>query len=192
MSDLPDAIRAATAQPTVEMPALDDGADNGAGAADSSVLSAVRLRAAQLAHENTVELDIPGYDGVLVGRYKAISIARVYNGPNNTLRNPLTEWGVAADALALALVGLYGRNEHGELEPLFSDQDARFDDDLAAALHLEPTARTARAVLVALCGGDALGESRVWSHFMQYQNWLMEGTASEVAADAVGEQSAQS
>jgi hypothetical protein len=191
MSGLGDAISQATDQPTVEMPALENGA-GGTPADDSSVLALVRVRAQQLATENTAELEIPGYDGVLVGRYKAISIARVYGGPGGKLRNPLADWGVAADALARALVGLYGRNEAGELEPLFADQDAHFDDDLAAALHLEPAEHSARGVLVALCGGGELGQSRVWQHYLTYQGWLTEGGAQEVAADAVGERSAQS
>jgi hypothetical protein len=187
MSGLGDTISQATDQPTREMSAIELPTPNGDVPADSSVLAAVRLRAAQLAHDNTVELDIPGYGGVLVGRYKAISIARVYGGPGGQLRNPLSDWGVAADALSRALVGLYGRNERGELEPLFHDQDARYDDDLVAALQLEPSEHTARAVLVALCGGGELGESRVWSHFLQYQAWVTEGSAQEVAAEAVGE-----
>lgn|SRR5262249_17847507 len=195
MSGLGDAISQATVdaaargadRPTVEMPTVQLEAVAGGDVAGSSVLAAVRVRAAQLATENAAELDIPGYGGVLVGRYRAISIARVYNGPGGQLRNPLTDWGVAADALARALVGLYGRNEHGELEPLFLDQDARFDDDLAAALKLEPAEHSARGVLVALCGGGELGQSRVWSHFLAYQAWLTEGGAQEVATDAVGE-----
>jgi hypothetical protein len=153
-----------------------------------SVLAAVRARAAQLATENTVELEIPGYNGVLVGRYRAVSISRFYTpGSNGQLRNPLTEWGVAADALATALVGLYGRNHQGELEPLAFDREVRFDDDLVALLGLQVAQRSARAVLVALCGGGEKGQSRLWSHFLTYQTWLMEGAAQEVAEDAAGE-----
>jgi hypothetical protein len=192
MSGFGEAVQRATGEPvsdpqaTVEFPALGNGTEPDAPA-DSSVLKAVRLRAAQLALDNTVELAIPGYGGVLVGRYKAISIARVYGGPGGQLRNPLSDWGVAADALCRALVGLYGRNEAGELEPLFHDQDARLDDDLTEALHLDPAEHTARAVLVALCGGGELGQSRVWSHFLAYQSWVTEGPAQEVADTAVGE-----
>jgi hypothetical protein len=191
MSGLGDAITQATEvdQPTVAMDALGDG-ENGV-VSDESVLALVRVRAAQLATESTVELDIPGYGGVLVGRYRAISIARVYNGPAGQLRNPLTDWGVAADALAKALVGLYGRNARGELEPLDHDGETRYDDELVAKLpSLNPAEHTARAVLVALCGGGELGESRVWSHFLAYQGWLTEGGVQEVAANAVGEPSA--
>jgi len=177
-------------QPTVEMPTLEAPAVAPDGAADTSVLAAVRLRAAQLAQEHTVDLDLPGYGGVLAGRYKAISIARVYGGPGGQLRNPLSDWGVAADALCRALVGLYGRErEGGELVPLMRDQDARYDDELVEALKLAPRERTARAVLVALLGmgDDELGQSRVWQHFLSYQAWLTEGGAQEVAAEAVGE-----
>ena len=191
MSGIGDAISQATDQPTREFSAVEAPAPNGAGeVAESSVLTAVRLRAQQLAQEHTVDLDLPGYDGVLTGRYKAINIAKVYGGPGGQLRNPLSDWGVAADALCRALVNLYGR-EHadGELVPLFNDQDARYDDELAAALNLTPTEPSARAVLVALLGlgDDELGRSRVWQHFLTYQAWLTEGSAQEVAAEAVGE-----
>ena len=79
---------------------------------------------------------------------------------------------------------------------LFKDQSARFDDDLVEVLGLQPEARTARAVLVALMGGGELGESRVWAHYMQYQGWLMAGVngepaESEVVSQAVGELTAR-
>jgi hypothetical protein len=117
-----------------------------------------------------------------------VSLPRVY-GRGGQMRNPMgEEWGVGADALATALVGLYGPNRHGELVTLYTSGDpARYDDELVDALKLRPAQRTARAVMVALMGGGALGESRVWAHFMQFQNWLMAGVGEEVADVAVGE-----
>lgn len=186
MSSLQDAITDATGQATEAFDAVEPEVDPGAA---GSILRTLRTRAHQLQAETTVDLDIPGYNGVLVGRYRAISIARVFNGPGGTLRNPITEWGVAADALGTALQELYGRSpDTGDLEPLFHDQPARFDDDLVMALDLPaPAAKTARAVLVALLGGGNLGESRVWQHYLEYQAWLTQGSAAEVADDAVGE-----
>jgi hypothetical protein len=162
-------------------------------AAPGSVLAALRERAAQLRAEQTVTLDIPGYDGLLVGKYKAMSLGRVFGKrvDGNTPLNP--EWTIAADTLATALDELLMRDApDGDMYPLFTDTPARFDDDLVNALGLHPDARTARAVLVALCGGGALGESRVWAHYMQYQGWLLSGVEGEqveqaVAAMAVGE-----
>jgi hypothetical protein len=72
-----------------------------------------------------------------------------------------------------------------DLHPLFTDIAARFDDDLVSALNLHPEARTGRAVLVALCGGGPLGETRVWAHYMQYQGWLLAGVDGESAEQAV-------
>jgi hypothetical protein len=156
-----------------------------------SVLDAVRQRAAQLGADHSVDLPIPGYDN-LVGRYRAISIARFYQVTGGgQLRNPLSDWGVGADALGTALESLYGKAPDGELVTLYESGDpARFDAELATALGLVPDGQSARAVLVALLGGGELGQSRAWSHFLGYQTWLMEGSAQEVADEAAGESSA--
>lgn len=165
-------------------------------AAPGSVLAMLRARAKSLREEKTTDLDIPGYDGYLVGRYRAVSLARIF-ARSTGVQTPLTiEWTTAADTLATALVELFMRDSpDGELHPLFKDQPARFDDDLVECLALVVTQRTARAVLVALCGGDELGESRVWSHYMAFQGWLMAGEGGEpaegeVAKRAVGESTA--
>jgi hypothetical protein len=155
----------------------------------SSILASVRARAAQLQAQTTVDLALPGYDGKLVGRYRAVSLPNVY-GKNGQMRNPMGEdWGVGADALAVGLQGLYGLDPEGELVGLYASGDpARYDEELAQALGLSVPEHTARAVLIAVMGGGALGESRVWAHFMQYQNWLAGGAGEEVAELAVGEQ----
>jgi len=200
MSGLGDAITQATGepvatvdQPTVAFDALGNG-DAPTPALDApagdSVLAAVRARAAALAEDTTVDLELPGYGGVFVGRYGAVNLSQFIAPSGGAMHNPFTESGPAADALATALIGLYGYDEHDELQPLMlpSGQHATsYDDELAAALGVEPTARTARAVLFAVCGGGARGESLAWAHFAQYQAWLTEGAASEVAETAVGE-----
>ncbi|MBO0881939.1 MAG: hypothetical protein J2P17_16675 [Mycobacterium sp.] len=155
--------------------------------APGSVLAALRERAAQLRTEQTTDLDIPGYNGLLVGRYKAVSLGRIF-AKSQTIQTPLNPaWTMAADTLAGALVELFMRDDpdSDELHPLFKDISAKFDDDLVDALNLHPEARTGRAVLVALCGGGALGETRVWAHYMQYQGWLLAGVEGESAEQAV-------
>jgi hypothetical protein len=151
------------------------------------VLAALRERAAQLRAEQTIDLDIPGYDGLLVGRYKAVSLGRIF-ARASTVQTPLTfEWTLGADTLAGALVELFMRDaaDSEDLHPLFTDVPARYDDDLVSALNLHPDAHTGRAVLVAVCGGGPLGETRVWAHFMQYQGWLLAGVEGESAEQAV-------
>jgi hypothetical protein len=169
--------------------------DNGGGyghqQADDSIVAFVRQRAAQLHLENTIDIPIPGYDGRLVGRYKAVSLSRVYSGgkTDGTLRNPMAEWGIAADALARALITLcQDRQDGSALEPLsVGDAPARYDLDFAHRFGLEPAKPTAREVMRELFGGGEQGESRIWSHYLDFQNWLMEGGAQEVAEEAVGE-----
>lgn len=155
---------------------------------DSSLLAGLRLRARQLSTETTVDLAIPGYNEVLWGRFAAVSLARVLNQSDSV--NPIMpSWQTAADALAGACAGLYGRNAHGELEPLARDVDVRFDDDLVDMLALDPPERTARSVMVTALGGGELGESRITALFMAYQGWLLAGVdiARDVGERAVGE-----
>jgi hypothetical protein len=163
-------------------------------AAAGSVLGVLRDRAAYLRAQQSTDLDIPGYDGLLVGRYRAVSLGRIFSKQTDgsTPINP--NWTLAADTLATALIELFMRDspDGPELHPLFKDIPAKFDDDLVEALNLYPDARTARAVLVALCGGGPLGETRVWAHYMAYQGWLLAGVEGEsaeqgVVAAAVGE-----
>ena len=162
--------------------------------APGSVLALLQAKAKALREEKTSDIDIPGYDGYLVGRYKAVSLGRIF-AASNTVETPLTpEWTTAADTLGKALVELLMRDSpDGDLHPIFKDQVARFDGDTLEALKIPvPPQRTARAAIVALCGGDELGESRVWSLYMQYQGWLMGGAGGEpaegeVARRAVGE-----
>jgi hypothetical protein len=162
-------------------------------AAPGSVLAALRARAKQLREEQTVVLDVPGYDGYLAARYKAVSLGRLFAKRTDATTPINPDWGMAADTLATALVELLMRDApDGDLYPLFTDQPARYDDDTVEALGLEVHERSARAVIVALCGGGALGESRVWAHYMAYQGWLMAGgdgdsAEEEAAREAVGE-----
>lgn len=184
---LRDAVDAATGD-TVAFDALDGvkedtGPAHVPASAPGSVLGGLRARAAQLTAQQTVDLEVPGYNGVLVARYAAVSIGRIYAQNPDQL---IPKWTVAADTLGRALTGLYGRNAAGELEPLQYDTPTRFDDELVAMLDLHPAERSVRAVLVALCGGGELGESRVWAHYMQYQGWLMAGGDGDDEAPAQG------
>lgn len=156
-----------------------------------SIMEALRARAQQLQAEQTIDLEIPGYHGQLVGRYHAVSLPRALSAAGEM--NPiLPKWTMAADSLARAIDALYYRDETGELAPLYPEP-VRFDEELAEMFGLRPAELSARGVLVALCGGGELGESRVWTHYMAYQGWLMAGgdedspLAQEVAEAALGE-----
>ena len=189
MSGIRDAVDAAVAdveEPTEEFDTLAYHEQPSSSAAPGSALDTVRARAAQLATENTIDIAVPGYDGLLVARYRAVAINRAYADVSRDPRNPINDWGVAADTLGRAIDEVLYVNDAGELTHLAD----RFDDELCEAIGLHPDRRTARDVLVTLCGGSELGQSRLWGHFMEYQAWLMAGDESptqEVAARAVGE-----
>lgn len=191
---LNDALDALVTPSPPDAPEVSDRPEaESATAAPDSVLGALRARAKELREQTTTLLDIPGYDGMLTARYRAVSLGRIYAKRMDATTPINPDWTMAADTLASALDELLMRDApDGDLYPLFTDQPARYDDDTVEALGLVVTERSARAVIVALCGGGPLGESRVWSHYMQYQGWLMAGVEgdtaeNEAARNAVGE-----
>jgi hypothetical protein len=152
----------------------------------SALISGLRARYAQVQAEQTTDMAIPGWGDMLWARYHAISVASLFINRSGVPRN-MGDWRLAADALATALDGLYGRNERGELEPLQYDAPTRFDDELVNMLGLNVTEHTARAVMVAVFGGGERGESRIWVQFNQYSQWLGTGADEEAVSDALGE-----
>lgn len=162
-------------------------------AAPGSLLADLRKRAAELREDDHIDLDLPGWNGRLVARYRALDRA---------VLDPLLERAVSrkgegtnamADALCLAHVELFGRDADGSLVDLFNDQPARLDLDLAEALQLTPTERSARGVLLALFGApNDRAAGLLNTQFRQYAEWLngeVDGTppTQEVIDDAVGE-----
>lgn len=188
MSTLNDAMEELVTVPSSVPDDEGDGREAGPElAAAGSVLAALKQRARELRTEQTVVLDIPGYDGYLAGRFRAVSLARIY-GKRTDATTPITpDIPIMGDTLGQALDDLYLREtpDSDELHPMFTDTPARFDDDLVEALDLRPTQRTARAVSVALCGHGELGESRLYALYMQYQGWLMAGAENGEANEQV-------
>ena len=91
------------------VPEVDEPEPESDAAAPGSVLAVLRERARQLREQQYVNLDVPGYDGYLVARYRAVSIARVFAGRTDvTALNPDTP--LAADTLGQAIEDIYMRD----------------------------------------------------------------------------------
>lgn len=144
--------------------------DSGAG----SVIDNLRRRAAELQVDDHVDLEVPGYNGQLVARYRALGTGQVRIIAQRAERQGSDSWDAygAADGLASGLIELFGRREDNTLAPIFTDQPARYDSDLADALGLVVPERTARAVILAVFGGAPLNEHRIIAHFTEYIEWL--------------------
>jgi hypothetical protein len=162
-------------------------------AAPGSLLSDLRKRAAELRDDDHVDLELPGWNGRLVARYRALERAQL----DPLLERAMGKHGDAtaamADALCLAHVELFGVDVDGSYVELFADQPARFDLDLAEALQLTPQERTARGVLLAVFGApNERAAGLVNAQFREYAEWLngeVDGTppTQEVINTAVGE-----
>ena len=157
-----------------------------------SLLSALRARVHEQQAAQTIDIELPGFGGLLWARYQAIPLARIYrNGRGGQPINPLTDSGIAADALATACVGLLGREKpEDELVELDAgDGPVRFDDTLVELLDLHPSVRTARAVIFALFANTGRAEGIISRHFAEYYAWLSgeDEPAQEVVDLAVGE-----
>jgi hypothetical protein len=161
---------------------------------NGSVIANLRRRAAELQVDDHVDLEVPGYDGQLVARYRALGMGQVRKMIERAERQGAESWDAygAADGLAVGLIELFGRREDGSLGPIFTDQPARYDSDLADALGLTVPERTARAVILEVFGGGEKAEWRVGVHFQRYVEWLQgtrDGSAPgrDFAERAVGE-----
>lgn len=163
-------------------------------AAPGSLLADLRKRAEELRDDSHIDLEVPGWQGRLVARYRALERSRLDPILERAVNKKGEGTNAMADALCLALVELFGVEANGALTPLFSDQPAKFDMDLAQALGLTPTERTARGVLLALFGApNERAGGLLNNQFRLYAEWLNgdvdgDGTpAQEVADTAVGE-----
>jgi hypothetical protein len=162
--------------------------EEASAAPPGSVLAVLRAKAHDAAASQTIDLPLPWFDGMLVGRYQAIPMSRIYRvGRNGQLSNPLADSGLAADALALACVELFQTDGQGGPLETIGDYPCRYDDSLADALRLDLADRSARAVMYALYAASGRSEAFIVRHFTEYFTWLSGEVGEEVAEEAVGE-----
>lgn len=136
-----------------------------------SPISRLREVRQEVAQRTTVDLDVPGYQGLLIARYEPIP----YDVETRATRRALQHEGdpdaitqAAADCLISACVGMYYRDEQGEVQPLMWEQEqVRFDKGLAAVLDLE-FGETPREVLL---GVFHTGAQAVEAQFDALRYW---------------------
>jgi hypothetical protein len=165
--------------------------------AKESVLGQLRELREQLQQERHLDLNVPGYSGVLRARYSPLSYERLRSIGDKARKASTTEAGrelvLAAESLVAACEGMYFRKEDGSYEPLVNDTGkvVKYDKDLANALGVENPAGDGeiepRMVVYEVFGGLHNGaDLRVITHFQQFGAW--QGTGDEeVDEQLVGE-----
>lgn len=158
---MPEIDQSTTEQPTVEVPV----GSNGHGDA-GSLMATLRARREALAAERRLELEIPGYAGLLVARYKPIEWEEASAISSKVIDSddPRADLLGAADLLIACCEEMLTRNgdklvplsEGPELEQSVRDvlgnQPVRYEERLAKAFGFE--AEKARAVVLDLFRND--------------------------------------
>ena len=156
-------------------------------AAEASVLAQIRKRREELKRDRHVDLDVPGFDGLLVARYQPLAYRKlreiIQRAEKQHRSDPaMEELAGAADVLNNACVGVFVR-ENGELTPVTykGEPVLRFDRDCAGALGLDEE-QTARDVLFDVFP-DEFSVIRQYAAFSEWQA----RTEPEANEELVGE-----
>jgi hypothetical protein len=170
--------------------AHDDELSNGA-VADPSIMESLRARHRELQEKEYVDLEIPGFRGELLCRYRLLDSREVAKiGKRARKQSGNDEDGAliaTMDALISSCVEFYYRHGDGSMHPLSQSisQDAppvRYDASLANFLGLDAT--TAREVCLGVFGGEGHDLS-VLLHGRQLQRWMAD-TSQDVSDDFMG------
>lgn len=160
---------------------------NGNGVAPSSVIAQLRRRRAALQQERHIDLEVPGYDGMLLARYHPVAWERlqeINQRVEKTMRsNPRRELIAAVDVLINACECMLYREARGgnTAKVLGGDNPMRYDKRLAETMGVEGVA-TARDVLFGLYPDDL----SITSTYVELMEWQGEGE-TEVDDELVGE-----
>jgi hypothetical protein len=154
------------------------------------VLAQLRKRRAALQQERHVDLEVPGYDGLLLTRYHPLpweTLQEINNRAEKTLRsNPRKDLIMAADVLITACECMLYREDRNAdtAKVLGGDSPMRFDKRLAEVMGIEG-AVTARQVLFGIFPDD-LGITSTYVSLMEWQGEGDVETDDELAGESGG------
>lgn len=149
---------------------------------DESFRALVQARREELQAGHTIDLDVPGWEGVLRARYRPVDwremrrIGARVNRDRSNVDDFTRELYVAADTIVAACEEVLKPNGAG-----WKGTGQRWSAELAHALGIEDP-QTPRQAIFALFGSDRL----VARHFAELNAW-MEGENREVDHELVGE-----
>lgn len=173
--------------------AVDDGEDDGEVVVDhsdeGSILSELRAERQALTHKRTLDLPVPGYQR-MVARYKAIDYAIIdkIEARARKSQGPMADLNAAADVLAQTCIGIFLREDNGELLPLneqlerWGDDPIRYDARLAEAVGVEPgKARTIIHNVFGVFEVDTGNDLVLMGHQTEILRWLKQANADDDA-----------
>lgn len=159
-----------------------------------SIMDKLRKARSELEEQETQELDIPGYRGMLIGKYHLLSgqdlqkIGKRVRGQFRHLREQQNEvvLAMASDVLIAACDGLLYKDENGTYPILADGVPLTFSsgEKLTEFLNLEPVG-SAREVVLQVFGGTDRDIS-VIEHYNRLFRWMRD-TSVDVTADMLGE-----
>jgi hypothetical protein len=118
-----------------------DPADPGNAATGSTAADRLRARHQRLQQAHHEDIDVPGYDGDLVGRYKIIPPDELRKRARLIAKVPPEQRSeiAAIDQIIAACDSLWSRGDDGQLESLLPDDDTpvRYDQRLAGILGID-------------------------------------------------------
>jgi hypothetical protein len=162
------------------------------GVGQESIMEQLRKTHAEMVEHETVDLDIPNYKGQLVARYRVLSneelekiakrIRRTFKGQRDRQADMVL--ALAEDGLIASCIGLYFRDEEGELQQLMADGfPIVYDHNLVEFLNLE--ADNARDTVLATFGGS-IRDMSIVDHYMRIIRWMRDSGA-DVTGELMGE-----
>ena len=190
-----------TARTEAALPGMNGGSPEREAPAAGSVLGRLRARRDDLAADHRLDLDIPGYDGDLVARYRPLTageqtrlagkVERAERIAGNENQEGEAQLRTAMDTIIAACVEILARQD-GQLVPLAaiigSNVPVRYDEQLAEALGITD-AGSARAVLRGVFPRDKAGDvlpQPVSRHANEVALWMTR-IGSDADGDLLGE-----
>ena len=159
---------------------------------DTSLLDTLRTRRDEHAVAQTVEMEVPGYNGMVALRLRALT-GREQTQVATRLersRSPEKELTANMDTLILACDEVVVRGEYGEpwqsLGSYDGDEPVAIDARLVELLHLTPTTDTARETLRSLFALAPSPDLAIGSVVNDYIDW-MRAANDEIDREFVGE-----
>jgi len=139
---------------------------------DASIRERLVRDRAKKKERQTCDIDLPGYSGELVVRYRLMDGAELEVIGKKVTRQSKSQAARlvngSCDTLIAACEGFYLRRDNDELDPLFlEDSIAKYDQRLARFLQFE--AESAREVVLGVFGGN---DMEVIQHQMKYAAWM--------------------
>lgn len=149
----------------------------------STGMDVLREKRAEAAKRQTIDLSVGGYDGALVARYRLLDplkegkeigerVRRQFKGDEDAQL-----FYANADTLIEACVGLYLRDDNGELEPIDPEglgEPVKYDHRLAAGLGIDvDDKQPARSVLLGIFNGNKVALN---VHALQFTRWMGDPT----------------